>query len=83
MDLLLWILVGVVAGFLAEKVTKTPMGLLMNLLVGLLGAFVGGFLFSLVGADDTGGSLLGSIAVATVGAIVLLLLVNAVRRRSP
>ena len=80
MGILSWIIVGLLAGWLAEKVTGSNHGLLTNLLVGIVGAFVGGFLFSTVlGFSYTEGLSLGSIAVATVGAIVLLWLVGMMR----
>ncbi|MEL6444074.1 MAG: GlsB/YeaQ/YmgE family stress response membrane protein [Bacteroidota bacterium] len=78
--LLFWIIVGLVAGFIAEKVMKRSMGLLGNLGVGLLGAILGGFVFDLIGIGDDGG-LIFSILVATVGAILLLFIVNKVRGR--
>lgn len=79
--LIFWIIVGIIAGFIAEKVMKTDMGLLMNLGVGLAGAIIGGFLFNLVGLSDDGGWI-WSILVATVGAIVLLWIVAQVRKRT-
>lgn len=66
-----WILVGVIAGWLAEQITGQSQGLLANLIFGLMGAFVGGFLFSLLGVRGTAG-FIGSIAVATIGAVILI-----------
>ena len=82
MSILGWIIIGIVAGWIAEQVTKTDMGVLMNLVVGVVGAFVGGFLFSLVGGSGLTGFNIWSLIVATVGAIVLLLVVNAVRKKT-
>ncbi|MDX1418778.1 MAG: GlsB/YeaQ/YmgE family stress response membrane protein [Rubricoccaceae bacterium] len=82
MGLLAWIVIGIIAGFVAEQVTKTSMGLLMNLLVGVIGAFVGGFIVGLLGQEGVTGFNLWSLVVATIGAIVLLLIVNAVRRNT-
>lgn len=76
--LLFWIIVGIIAGFIAEKVMNRSMGLLGNLAVGLVGALLGGFLFNLIGLGDDGG-LIYSIIVATVGALALLWIVNKVR----
>ena len=81
MGFLFWIIVGIVAGFIAEKVMKTDMGLLMNLGVGLVGALIGGFLFSLLGLSDDGGFLYSTL-VATIGAILLLWIVGMVRKRT-
>ena len=82
MSILGWIVIGIVAGWIAEQVTKTNMGVLMNLVVGVIGAFVGGFLFSLVGGSGMGGFNLWSLIVATVGAIVLLYVVGFVRKKA-
>jgi len=77
-----FILIGLVAGWLAGKLVKGGgFGVLGDIIVGVLGALLGGFLFSSLGAS-TGGGLLGSILVATVGAVVLLLLARLVKRGS-
>jgi uncharacterized membrane protein YeaQ/YmgE (transglycosylase-associated protein family) len=77
----LWFLiVGLVAGWLAGKLMKgRGFGLVGNLIVGVIGAILGGWLFNLLGASS-GGGLLGSILVATVGAVVLLLIVRVFKR---
>jgi uncharacterized membrane protein YeaQ/YmgE (transglycosylase-associated protein family) len=75
--LLVWIIVGLVAGFLASHFVKgSGYGLIGDLVVGLLGAVVGGFLVGFFVHATVG--LLGSIVVAFIGAVVLLLLVRAV-----
>jgi uncharacterized membrane protein YeaQ/YmgE (transglycosylase-associated protein family) len=80
MSLLLFLVVGIVAGWLAGVLVKGGgFGLIGDLIVGVIGAFLGGFLFSTFGAS-TGGGLLGSIIVATVGAVVLLFIVRLVKR---
>ena len=72
-----WIVVGIVAGWLAGMITRARgYGCFGNLIIGLLGAAIGGFLFSLFDSQGRTG-LFGSIAVATVGAIVLLALARA------
>ena len=80
--LIFWIIVGAIAGFLAEKIMKADMGLGMNIVVGIVGALIGGFLLGLVGLDDSGENLIYSIIVATLGAIVLLWAVNKFKERS-
>jgi len=72
----LWFLViGVVAGWLAGKLTHGHgFGLVGDLVVGILGALVGGFIFRLVGVASFG--LIGSLITATVGAVVLLWLIR-------
>jgi uncharacterized membrane protein YeaQ/YmgE (transglycosylase-associated protein family) len=68
-----WIVVGLIAGWLAERLTGRDHGLLKNLLVGVVGAMVGGLLFSnLLGFAYSRGLNLATIAVATVGAVIFL-----------
>src|SRR5215475_5098174 len=80
MSFLWFLIVGLVAGWLAGMLVKGGgFGLIGDLVVGVIGAFLGGWLFSTLGAS-AGGGLLGSIIVATVGAIVLLFIVRLVKR---
>lgn len=80
MSLLWFLIVGVIAGWLAGKLVKGGgFGLVGDLIVGIVGAFVGGFLFSTFGVS-AGGGLLGSILVATIGAVVLLFIVRLIKR---
>lgn len=78
-----WIVLGLVAGFIASKiVNKTGEGLILDIVLGIAGAFVGGFLFtSVLGHDGVTGFNLYSMFVAVIGAIVLLLLYHLVFRR--
>jgi len=79
MDFLWFILIGIAAGWLAGQLMKGGgFGLLGDLIIGALGALLGGFLFGLLGITAAG--LLGSLVTATVGAIVLLLLLRAIKR---
>ena len=82
--LLIWLVVGVVAGFLAGVVVKGyGFGLVGNLVVGVVGAFLAGFLLPAVGVSfSVVNPLVTSIAYATIGAVVLLLLIGLVRRTS-
>ena len=76
MDLLYFIVVGLVAGWLAGQFMRGGgYGLVGNIIVGMLGAVVGGYLFRSLGAS-MGGGLLGSIVVAAIGAIVMLFVVR-------
>ncbi|MBT2300934.1 MULTISPECIES: GlsB/YeaQ/YmgE family stress response membrane protein [Variovorax] len=80
MSLLLFLVVGLVAGWLAGVLVKGGgFGLVGDLVVGVIGAFLGGLLFSSAGVS-LGGGLVGSIVVATIGAIVLLLIVRLLKR---
>jgi uncharacterized membrane protein YeaQ/YmgE (transglycosylase-associated protein family) len=64
------LIIGILAGYIAEKVTASDHGLLTNLLVGIAGSFVGGTLASLLNIDFQG--WLGNLIVAAIGAILLL-----------
>ena len=80
MDLLWFLVVGIVAGWLAGVLVKGGgFGVIGDLVVGVIGAFLGGWLFSTLGAS-AGGGLLGSIIVATIGAVVLLFIVRLIKR---
>jgi uncharacterized membrane protein YeaQ/YmgE (transglycosylase-associated protein family) len=80
MSPLLWfIVIGLVAGWLAGQVVKgRGFGLLGDIVIGVCGALIGGFLFRELGASS-GGGLTGSLIVATIGAIVLLLVLRQIR----
>jgi uncharacterized membrane protein YeaQ/YmgE (transglycosylase-associated protein family) len=83
MEFIWFILIGLVAGWLAGRILKgRGFGIIRNLIVGVIGAMLGGFLFELFGLTAT--SLMGRLVMATVGAIVLLVLLQAIagsRRR--
>lgn len=82
MSILAWIVLGLVAGFIASKlVNKSGGSLLFDLVLGVIGAFAGGFLFSMFGADGVDGLNLYSLLVATVGAVVVLWLYHALAGR--
>ncbi len=74
-----FLLIGLIAGWIAEKVMSRSHGLLTNLIVGVIGAYLGAFLFSLLGLGASG--FIGSLVVATIGAIVLLFIVGWFRGR--
>jgi uncharacterized membrane protein YeaQ/YmgE (transglycosylase-associated protein family) len=79
MGIFAWIVVGLIAGWLAAKITDAPRGLLRNLAVGLVGAVLGGFMFERLGVELMP-SFFGSLVTATVGAIIFLLIWQAIRR---
>lgn len=74
------ILIGILAGWIAEKVMRRNHGLLTNLLVGVVGAFLGSFVATLLGLNP-GAGVVPSLVVATAGAILLLFLVGLFRSR--
>jgi uncharacterized membrane protein YeaQ/YmgE (transglycosylase-associated protein family) len=83
-SLLIWIVVGLIAGWLASKVVGGGFGLIGDIIVGVVGAFIGGWLFHALHIPVPFGGLAGRIAVAFIGAIVLLLLlrlIDSARRR--
>ena len=80
--ILIWIIVGGVAGFLAGVIVRGyGLGLVGNVVVGIIGAFVAGWLLPRLGVGiGLGNPLLTSILYATIGAVVLLLLIGVARR---
>ncbi len=79
MDFLWFLLIGLVAGWLAGQLTKGGgFGVVGDLIVGVIGALLGGWLFGLLGIPA--GGLLGALITATVGAVVLVLLLRLIRR---
>lgn len=80
MEFIWFILVGLVAGWLAGQLVKGGgFGLIGDIVVGVIGALIGGFLFGALGVSG-GGGLIGAIIVATVGAIVLILVLRLIKR---
>jgi uncharacterized membrane protein YeaQ/YmgE (transglycosylase-associated protein family) len=74
MNILLWLLLGLIAGWLASVVMKTDsqQGSLTDIILGVIGAFVGGFLMNFFGQTGVTGFNIYSILVATLGAVVLI-----------
>lgn len=85
-NFLLWILFGALVGWLASIVMRTnaQQGMLLNIVVGVVGAFLGGLIFNMLGYSGTSindsAFSLSSLLVSFVGAVVLLAIVNVVRR---
>jgi uncharacterized membrane protein YeaQ/YmgE (transglycosylase-associated protein family) len=79
MDLLTWLIVGLIAGVLAALVVG-GVGLIGNIVIGIVGAFVGGWLFAQLGVTTPFAGLAGVIFTAFIGAVVLLVLINAIHR---
>jgi uncharacterized membrane protein YeaQ/YmgE (transglycosylase-associated protein family) len=80
--LLLWIVIGLIAGWLASAVVGGGYGLIGDIVVGVVGAFVGGFVFRALHISSPFGGLAGTIFVAFIGAVVLLLLLRLIRSAS-
>lgn len=78
--LLIWLLIGAIAGWLASKVVRGGgMGLLGDIVVGVIGAFIGAWLLTRLGITIAHG-LIGAVASATLGAVLLLLAIRLIRR---
>ena len=82
MSIVAWIVLGLVAGFIASKVVNhTGEGTLIDIVLGVMGAVVGGFLFHLFGATGVDGFNIWSLFVAVVGAVILLAVKHALFAR--
>ena len=81
MSILIWILVGALAGWVASMIMKTDasMGLVANIVVGIIGAIIGNMLLPIFGLGGTTGFSLWSFIVALLGAVVLLFVVGMFR----
>jgi uncharacterized membrane protein YeaQ/YmgE (transglycosylase-associated protein family) len=81
MSLLAWIVLGLVAGFIGSKIVNNRgEGLFLDIVLGIVGAIAGGWLFNMFGASGVSGLNLYSLAVAVIGAIVVLVVYHAIRR---
>ena len=82
MSILGWLILGLIAGFIASKViNKSGEGMIMDIILGVVGAMVGGFLFQQFGAAGVTGFNIYSMFVAVVGAIVVLVVYHAITGR--
>jgi uncharacterized membrane protein YeaQ/YmgE (transglycosylase-associated protein family) len=84
MSFIAWIVLGLIAGFIASKiVNKAGEGFLLDIVLGVIGAVIGGYLFQTFGMSGVSGLNLYSILVAVVGAVVVLVVYHAlIGRRS-
>lgn len=82
MGILLWIIFGALAGWIASIIMRTnaEQGALGNIMVGIVGAVIGGYAMSLLGQQGVTGFNLYSLLVAILGSVILLAIVNAFRR---
>ncbi|WP_434621133.1 GlsB/YeaQ/YmgE family stress response membrane protein [Azospirillum sp. B2RO_4] len=82
MGIIAWIILGLIAGFIASKiVNNSGQGIVMDIVLGIVGALVGGFLVSIVGGAGITGFNIWSILVAIFGAVVVLWIYHAVAGR--
>ena len=83
MGIIVWLIVGGIAGWLASLIMRTDgqQGIILNIVVGIIGGLIGGWLLPRIGLD-LGAGWLGFLVTALIGAIVLLAIVNLCRRGS-
>ncbi|MBM3528567.1 MAG: GlsB/YeaQ/YmgE family stress response membrane protein [Alphaproteobacteria bacterium] len=78
--LIIWLIVGAVAGWLAGQIVKgIGFGLIGNIVVGIVGAFVAGWLLPRIGIN-IGGGIIAAVINATIGAVILLVIIGLVKR---
>jgi uncharacterized membrane protein YeaQ/YmgE (transglycosylase-associated protein family) len=80
--ILLWAFIGLVAGWLASAIVGGGYGVIGDIVVGVVGAFVGGFIFRTFHLASPFSGVAGTIFVAFIGAVVLLLFLRLIRRRA-
>jgi len=78
MGIIIWLIVGGIIGWLASMVMKTDgqQGIILNIVVGIIGAFIGGWLFTHMGWHAPFAGLAGTIFVAFIGALILLVILH-------
>ena len=82
MSIIGWLVLGLIAGFIASKIyAGSGQGVVMDIVLGIIGAFVGGFLFNTFGSAGVTGFNLYSMIVAIIGAVVVLWIYHAVTGR--
>ena len=83
MGIILWIIFGALVGWVASLIMKTDaeQGTVLNIVVGIVGALIGGWIMNSLGEGGVGGFNLYSFLVALLGAIVLIFVVKAIRRK--
>lgn len=84
MGLIGWLVIGVVAGWLASIMTgnNEKMGAGKNIIVGIAGALIGGFIMNLLGGVGVTGFNLWSLIVAVIGSVILLLVINLITKKT-
>jgi len=81
MSIIGWIVLGLIAGFIASKIVNSQgSGIVLDIVLGIIGALVGGWLLHLFGEAGITGFNLYSMVVAIIGAIVVLVVYHAIRR---
>lgn len=79
-NIISWLVIGAVAGWLGGLVMNMRSGLIVNIVVGIIGAFIGGFVMNFLGKAGATGFNLWSLLVAFVGAVILLAIIKLVKK---
>jgi uncharacterized membrane protein YeaQ/YmgE (transglycosylase-associated protein family) len=79
-SILVWAFIGLIAGWLASAVVGGGYGLVGDIVVGIVGAFIGGFIFHGLNVSSPFAGIVGTIFVAFIGAVALLLLLRLIHR---
>ena len=74
MNIILWVILGAVAGWIADMIMKSDHGVIEDVILGVVGAFVGGFILNFLGQSGVTGFNIYSLIVAVIGAVVLIFL---------
>ncbi len=83
MSFIAWIVLGLVAGFIGSKlVNKRGEGFFLDIILGVIGAVVGGWVFSIFGGEGVSGFNVHSLIVAVIGAVLVLVIYHAIRRKA-
>jgi len=80
MGILLWIVFGAIAGWIASLITKSHTGIILDIVIGIVGAIIGGWVMNALGNTGTTGFNIYSLLVAILGAVILLVIVKAIRK---
>lgn len=81
MDLVTWLIVGLIAGVLASLLVGSGGSIIVDIVIGVVGAFIGGWLFSAAGWHTPFAGLAGTIFVAFIGSLILLVALHLIRGR--
>ncbi len=83
MSIIAWLILGLIAGFIASKIiNKSGEGLIVDIVLGIVGALIGGYIFNFFGAAGVTGLNIYSMVVAIIGAVVVLVIYHAIAGRS-
>jgi len=84
MGFISWIILGLIAGAIAKMVLpgKDPGGFIVTIIIGIIGAVIGGYISTILGFGTVSGFNLGSLVIAILGSIVLLLIYRMVKKPS-